>query len=142
MNVLPNESVILETDGGMLVLTTHRVRWDPKKASSGLITSIMLEEVCSCQVRYTTYPALFAVAALAIVAGAMLNSHSDSTPMVVGVVVAIVCVVAFLVTRRKTLSVRSAAGSIEVSANQMALDNLRTFIDSLESAKSARWQAR
>ena len=141
MNVLPNEGLISEDDSGRLVLTTHRIRWDPKKASAGLITSIMLEEVCSCQVRYTTYPLLLAVAALAIVAGGVLKSESDSTAIVVGVIVAVACVMAFLATRRKTLSIASAGASVDIAANHMGLDNLRAFIDAVETAKDARRRA-
>ncbi len=53
MTTIPDEKVLLRSGG--LTLTTHRVRSEAERGGKMSITSIMLEELCSCEVRFTSY---------------------------------------------------------------------------------------
>ena len=63
MKLMPNESILLESERKMLILTTHRIRYQSEAVGSAEIKSIMLEELASCAMVQSSSVALLLIAA-------------------------------------------------------------------------------
>jgi hypothetical protein len=133
--MLPGERVLLEANGGILILTTHRVRLTQRGNGGTKVVSIILSAVASCGLSTTTYPALLGLGLIAGIAGIGLLMSSAENLGLYFLVIALVCTLAFLVGRRAILEVASAGHKIQVNARGMGHDALMQFIDSLERAK-------
>jgi hypothetical protein len=142
MGPLEGERVVLEANNKTLTVTTHRVRYAGRVGGSARVVSIMLEEVSSCELTHTTYPALLVLAGLAFVAGLAMNSARDSTPVVVGLLVAAIFVAAYLGTRKQILRVASPSGHIDALLVGMTLEKATEVIDTVEWAKDGRYRFR
>lgn len=135
---LPGERLLLEANGGILTLTSHRVRLAQGGRGDRKIISIALNSVASCSLVTVSYPA---VLGLGVVAGLLGIGFIPSAEPGVGLLflfAALVCVLAYLIGRRAILEVASAGATIQVEAKRMDPALLMTFIDTLERAKLAR----
>lgn len=134
MQPLSNETMIREAPGGVgLVLTSHRVRLDIKKWGEIDTTSIMLDELASCGIKGSSRPALLVAAPLLALVG--LASGADGF-RVLGVVLAVVLVVVYFLTRHRELALTSAGESIRVPLRQrMSVEDAKSFIDTVEHTK-------
>ena len=131
MKFMKDESVILESNTGQLVLTSHRVRFDASTAGQRKIVSIMLDEICSCELNYKSNITLIILAAVSLILGV----GSGSEALKIGVVAAVVFLAAYFFTRKQMLSLSSAAASIDVEVKGMKTDDVKDFIDAVEHAK-------
>lgn len=131
MKLINNEKKILESDKGQLILTTHRVRFDGSTAGQRKIVSIMLDEVCSCELNYKSHIILVALAALSLIFGFAGGSET----MLAGVIGAIIFAVTFFFTRKQMLSISSGGAAINVEAKGMKSEAVKDFIDAVELAK-------
>ncbi len=100
METLEGEQMVLEADNKTLILTTHRVRHSAQRGGSARVVSIMLDEVSSCEETHSTYRTLLSLAALAVLAGLVLNNERDGSPIVIGVFVAFCFVIAYFATAK------------------------------------------
>lgn len=133
MKMLDDEKTILESNNNQLVLTTHRVRFDGKSTTGETkIVSIMLDELCSCELTVKSYFILLLLAAISIIYAFTANGA-----LLTGILGAILFGAAFWFTRKQTLSLSSAAASIDVIVKGMNITEIREFIDSVESTKFA-----
>jgi hypothetical protein len=132
--ILPDETRLLSSDDDRLVLTTHRIRFEAKSATFRRVTSLLLEEVSACEIATTSKPWLFVLALLFVLVGLSDGTGriDFSTP---SFVIAVLCGVAYLATRRQVISVRSSGGSINVPTRGMGLEKAMDFIDQVELAK-------
>lgn len=135
---IAGERLLLEANGGILVLTTHRVRLMQSNQGDQKVISITLGAVVSCGLTTVSYPAVLGLGVVAAVTG--LGLLTTSEPGVGGLFLfsAVVCVLAFFVGRRAVLEVASAGARIQVDAKRMNPALLMEFIDTLERAKLAR----
>ena len=126
----------MESDSETLTLTTHRLRFYSKEWGRARLTSIMLDQLCSCELHYKSYVVLLAVAMLAGLAMfAGLVGGQDSQPLAC-LVVALLFVGAYYFTRRQALVFASGAAKIEVATKGMGLDTAIAFIDAVEAAQA------
>ena len=133
MKLINEEKTLLESNNGQLVLTTHRVRFDGKSTTGETkIVSILLDELCSCELTVKSYPILILLAALSL-----LYAFVGINSTLAGIVGAVIFGVAFWFTRKQTLSLASAGAAINVESKNMKLVEVREFIDSVESTKFA-----
>jgi hypothetical protein len=154
---LPGETILYSSTEAEFVVTSHRIRIDTKRWGQAQVTSIMLEELCSCEVKYTSQPLLFVVAALSLLAGgigtllaylqgeAILNVESILTilkfvPLCCGGAAAVGLVLLYFITRRLTFSMASAGSSIVLDALRLGVDTTKEIIDIIENAKNYRYQ--
>lgn len=133
MKLFEGEEKILESDNGELVLTTHRVRHDSKSLGKRKITSLLLQELSSCELSHRSYPALLIVAAIGLVIAA---AGGSSNAMGVGVAVSIISVISFFSSRKQALCLATAGGQIIVETKGMKPEGVKNFIDETEIAKS------
>ena len=131
MKLMKDEAVILESNTGQLVLTSHRVRFDASTAGQRKIVSIMLDEICSCELNYKSNITLIILAGLSFVFGVAGGSEA----LKLGIVVAVALLAAYFLTRKQMLSLSSAASSIDVEVKGMKTDDVKDFIDAVEHAK-------
>lgn len=132
MNLMNGERKLLESGNGELTLTTHKVRFDTKQWGVDHVTSIMLEELVSCQIRYASNPTLLIVAGFAVLAAIIADALA-------GVVVALILVAIYFFARTQVISLESASATINLKLSGMTIDKAKEFIDQVEAAKNERY---
>lgn len=137
--LLPDEKVVTTMDGESLVVTTCRVRSYGSTLGRSSMTSLMLEEIASCRVTAMTRPWLLVIAALATLGG-LASTGNSSNVLVIAVLIALVCVVAYFLTRRHFVAISSAAAAIHVDIGGATASDVRELIDAIELAKDARYR--
>ena len=134
MFMLPNEAIILESDGKTLVLTSHRVRYRASAWGAEEVISIMLDEVSSCGLIHNSYPILLILAA---VSG--LGFASGLGGQRVGwLVICALLVGGYFATRRQVLAIASAGHTIKSAIAGMNTNAVMKFLEEVEAAKNAR----
>jgi hypothetical protein len=133
-----DERIITTTDGNIIILTTHRVRYN---SSGGWgkrnTTSIMLEKISSIQATYITYPTLLMIGGLFLLGSFMMSSHGSAQDVQILVGVAIAFCIAYFVTRKQVCIIASDGGArIAFGTTNMSKDMLLEFMDKVESAKA------
>jgi len=129
---MEGEQIILSSDTEALVLTSKRVRYSSTAFGNASLVSITLDAVASCGFITKSNPIALVVAAILFVLAIVERGQIQ----LLLVIFAILCVVAFVLTRRAVLSISSNGGhSIVVPANGMSSDVLTRFIDTLENQK-------
>ena len=73
----------------------------------------MLEELCSCEIAHTSHPGLFIFAALAVIGGIASQQYYG---VLIGLAIALILVLAYLLTRKAVLSLASANAVIKHEA--------------------------
>lgn len=142
MNDLPGEKVLIESDNQVLVLTTHRVRYDAIGKSTGWVDraeviSIMLEELAACAIMRVHYPILLLLALVGLLILLLVEGGA-----IVGIVLAALSLGGFLFSQRQVLMLVSTGGvRIQVNTSSMSLQSVREFIDEVEKAKNERFLA-
>jgi hypothetical protein len=131
MKLMNDEKKVLEFDEGQLVLTSHRVRFDASAAGQRKIVSIMLDELCSCELNYKSHIILILLAVLSVIFG-FVGGLSAIAPGIIG---AIVFAIAYFFTRKQVLSLSSAGAAINIEAKGMKSEDIKDFIDAVELAK-------
>ena len=132
MKMVTGERVLMESDSKELVLTTHRLRIHAQKWGAARVTSIMLEELCSCELSYKSFVILLLLAALGLV------GLGGTVSPIAGTVVALGCVAAYYLTRRQALVFASPTARIVVVTQGMSIERALEFVDAVEGAKVAR----
>lgn len=139
ISLLPNEQVLLESDGKTLILTTHRVRYDSQRMGGGEIISIMLEEIASCGMIRRSKPVLLVLAGALLLFSLYLCNEYQQSLGYFGLMITTILVVAYFVTRRQVMELASAGAAIRINAGSMSIPALRDFLDKTEAAKNARY---
>jgi hypothetical protein len=141
MNLMPNESVLLESEGKSLILTTHRVRYQAETFGNAIIRSIMLEELASCAMVRSSNIILLVLAGVCLVLGflAAVIAPGGQRALMIGVVLAVVFVIAYLASRRQVMALASAGTTIMVNTQGMKSETAKQFIEQTEAAKNARY---
>jgi hypothetical protein len=141
MNLMPNESVLLESEGRSLILTTHRVRYQVETFGNAVIKSIMLDELASCAMVRSSNVVFLVLAAVCFVIGLLvaMGGRRNEGALLVGIVLAIIFVFAYFVSRRQILAFASAGTTISVNTQGIKLEAAQQFIEQAEAAKNARY---
>jgi hypothetical protein len=141
MNPMRNETVLFESEGKSLILTTHRVRYQFEALGNAEIRSIMLEELASCAMVRSSNIIFLVLAGLCLLLGAGVASAGRETggAFIVGFILAVVFVIAYFASRRQVLALASAGTTITVSTQRMKLETAKQFIEQTEAAKNARY---
>jgi hypothetical protein len=156
MITLPGETTIYSSTEAEFVVTSHRIRVDTKRWGQAQVTSIMLEELCSSELKYSSQPVLLVYAVLAFMIGTVLSFltfwRGESIlkvenlqtllkliPLCCGGVLVLGLVVLYFVSRRLTLSLSSAGASIVLDALRLGVETTKEIIDTIEAAKNSRY---
>lgn len=142
MNLLEDESVVMELPEKDLVLTTHRVRYHVKGSALQQLQSIMLEQVASCSMQCLSYPIFIVFAVLSLLFGAIIantKGGGDPVPIAIGVVAGLIFLSLYYGTRAQIISLASPGTTIRVRTTEMKPDAMLNFIDAVEEAKNNRY---
>lgn len=141
LNLMSGERVLLKSEGGTLILTTHRIRHQTESFGYARIISIMLEELASCAMVRTSYPLFLVLAALCAAGGLLITvaNRGDAAPLGLGLVLALILVVLFLASRQEMVSLASAGATIRVSTRSMKRGEAKDLLDATEAAKNLRY---
>jgi len=135
MKLLTNEVELLESNTREVVLTSHRIRQDSSDGGIKHLKSIMLESVTSCEFKKSSNPLWIIGGTILIVMGLMVHDPNSDVVMGVGILLAII----YVLTMRKTVIISSSSCKISFGAKGMSDENIRSFIDRVEEAKSLMW---
>ncbi len=133
MNLMQDEKILLRLDDAVLVLTNYRIRYNGNQWGKREVISIMLEDLTSCEIMYTTKPVLILVSML--IAFASLMFDLTATELIVGLVVACVPVIIYYLSRNQVLRLSSASASIVVDTEDISIEAANRFLDVAESSK-------
>ncbi len=150
MLAIPGETVLFGSPEADFMVTSHRIRANFKGWGQAHTISIMLEELCSSAVKYSSQPLLFPLAFFVFLGGGLttllvrppattFGSIIRFAPLCSGGVLAIGLVFLYFVTRHITLVFSSAGASIELDAMGMGLVTTEELIDTVEAAKDCRF---
>ena len=141
MNLMPNETVLLESEGKSLVLTTHRVRYQFEGVGNAEIRSIMLEQLASCAMVRSSNIIFLVLAGICAVIGflAAASGGRNEGALIIGLLLAVVLVIAYFASRRQVLALASAGTTIIVNTQGMKLETAKQFIERTEAAKNVRY---
>jgi 1,4-dihydroxy-2-naphthoate octaprenyltransferase len=141
MNLMPNESVLLESEAKSLILTTHRVRYHVETFGNVAIRSIMLEELASCALVRSSNIIFLVLAGICFVLGLLVaaGGRRMEGALVIGVILGVVFVITYLASRRQALVLASAGTTIMVNTQGMKLEVAKQFIERTEAAKNERY---
>ena len=130
--------VLFEADDGTLTLTTHRIRVKSEQRGSAYFGSVMLDQVASCEVARRSYPAFLLIAAVAAIVAIGYGVTTVRDPglgIVIGLIVTVGFLLAYLATRRMSLAFASAGATLRVGL-AMPLPAAIEFIDAVEAARA------
>lgn len=138
--LLPEEKVLYSARG--LTVTTHRVRSTAAGSGNAEVTSIMLDELASCNVLRTSNPLLLMIAGFGLliaVIAFLQNAQSNTVFIIAGLVVAVIFVLLFYLTRQQVLELASAGAAIRIADMGMSVTKVKSLFDLIESAKDERY---
>ena len=139
MQPIQHETTIA-TCGDHVTLTTHRLRYDCKIVGQRVVRSIMLDELVSCEMKHTSN-LMFLVLAMISFLGAIyvFVGHTDPDSekhAILAVIVGVILVLVFFLTRRQIISLASAGVTIRFEIPSGNPDEILAFIDNIEHAKT------
>jgi hypothetical protein len=154
MTLLDGEKVLLETEAGDLVVTTHRVRHGSQKSE---YTSIMLEEICSVEVTRKARPWMLIAAWTLLVAtllwvarlGFLFNAaatldaiaeyeRSARRALIYGGTMSGFFFMAYFWIRYRVVVLASAGAKIEWVVERLGPDYVAGCVDQVEAARNER----
>lgn len=143
MNLLPGETILLQSRGRSLTLTTHRIRLDAESFGSAQIKSIMLEQLASCALVKNSQPILLIIAGVCFLLSLFAaGGGRDGGVLIVGIVVAGIFVALYFFSQRQILAFASAGTTIIVNTQGMKVEDAKAFIEQAEMVKNMRYFAR
>jgi hypothetical protein len=126
---------------GFVTLTTRRLieEWN-----HGLKT-IMLEQVSSCSIERKTRPLWLRLAAVSLIVGIACTAYLFNKAAVFadrgwqfGSVIAFICVVVYVLSASKNLSIASTGACIKITESGHSMKEFHEFVNAVDAAK-ARW---
>ena len=137
MEMVAGEKVLLQSNEGSIVLTTHRVRFSAETGGQGQTVSMTLDAVASCGLVTKSYPLLLVIAGFLSIAALLAALRGEGGIAVMGFLFAAVPVVAYFVTREVVLEIRSMGGDKIQVAMKAKHEAVIPFVDAVENAKLA-----
>ena len=132
-DLFPGEEFVKGINSDALVLTTKRVRYDSAVVGKSVYMSITLDSVASCALRTKSSPLLLLLGAVALLF-AFSQRNNDVQTLFIGA--AVVLGLAYLITRRKVISIASNSGEgILASEAGMSRSSIIEFFGAIEQEK-------
>lgn len=140
--LLPGETLLRQAPNNVVVLTTHRIRYNHAASAEARLVSIMLEKVSACEVRYHSAPALLLLGVVIAVLGGLALVQPGSSLQaagLLGVLLGGLLAVAYFTTRRHIISIAADGGTrIGFETKDLKREAVIAFIDAVEKAKHER----
>jgi hypothetical protein len=135
MTLLPNEQVVVTSNGNKVILTTHRIQLTDKGWGGYYRIVFFLEHISSIEIRLISNVIFLVLAGLAVVFGVYLYGNQDN-PFNVGAIAAIIFLMAWWFTRKRVVSISSYDGSrMNIEVNEMSQEDIESFIEDVQLAQ-------
>jgi hypothetical protein len=137
MVLLPDEKILMQSEKGILTLTTHRIRKVTRGGGRPEVVSLTLDAVAACELVTKTNPL---VLVLALVMGVFGTGrfHENSAEAIVALLIAFALAALYYDLRTPILRISSPGNSIVVPTKGMPHETQVDFIDAVERAKLER----
>lgn len=135
MGLLEGEKKILESDTGQFVLTSHRAKFFAQKWGRAVQTTILLEDLDSCDIEYRSKP-IFIILGIIIFLVSLMSR--DSQYRTIGIVLGIVFAAIFFFSRKSIIVLKSRSNKIALNTIGMKMDTIQEVINEVEKAKIQR----
>ncbi|MBL6446094.1 hypothetical protein JMN32_07235 [Fulvivirga sp. 29W222] len=130
MNLFKNESILVKSESEVVVLTTHRLRYQDKKE----LTSIMLKQISSIDIKYTSHPLLIILAVITGLEGIVILSNSETEIAILALFSAGILAALFLSSRKHVVTISSASSRLVFHTKGMGEQSVESFVDKVEAA--------
>lgn len=130
MNLNKNESILVKSESEVVVLTTHRIRYQDDKE----LISIMLPQVSGIEVKYTSHPILIILAIISGIAGVVLLDDSANHTSILLLITAGVLIALFFSSRKHVVTISSASARLVFHTKGMGKQAVENFVDKVEAA--------
>lgn len=136
MKLIEDERNLIESEDKVVLLTTHRIRYNAEKIGVTYFGSIMLDEVALCTISRKSKPVFMVLGVLTLLFGLYQMSKGYSINSIIPIlVVSAIFFIIYYVTVKKYLEVASAGSSILMNTSRMSMSKIVEFVDEVESAK-------
>lgn len=139
--LLGGERLLNQSSNNIVVLTTHRIRFNDTNSSHAHLVSIMLEKVSSCEVRYQSWPVVLVLGVVLGLFGgfALLQRGSGQEVGILALVLGLVFIIAYFTSRKHIISISSDGGArIGFETKGLKREAVVTFVNEIEKAKNQR----
>lgn len=134
---MAGEQVLYDIQGGFQI-TTHRIRLLVAGGGERQLGSIMLEELTSCQFHFTSHPNLLVIAGIVFAVSLLMHRMWEGA-VPAGIIVALIFVIAYAVTRQRVISFRSPDYALHLKLAAVTDEQAINIINIAEAAKNARY---
>jgi len=124
------ENVILESDTGEFLLTDRKVRFTIKRWGQLNITSILLKNITSIQIKYKSNPILIALGIICIAIGVISGTKLG---FITGIIMGIILLFIYYRSVNRAIKISSASSSILLPIKNLDDDEAINFIDKVEN---------
>lgn len=131
--LLPEESIISRSERDQIVLTNYRIRYFTNDGKD--VTSIMLDNIGFISVQTESSPALVLLGAASSAAALILAYGSEILYAGMAVLVAVVCIGIYFISRRNIIAIISPSGKISFETKGMSIDKVLDFVNEVEKAR-------
>ncbi|WP_305983423.1 hypothetical protein [Roseivirga thermotolerans] len=139
VNLIENESIITQSDGGLITLTNLRVLYHDSTWGKAHIVSIMLEKISSVAVRQRSYFLLLVLGIGSGVLGVIMINEFNEDLAPYFFLVGLICIISYLATRKHMVVISSdGGGNIYFKVRGLGKKNLIKFINQVDSAKHSK----
>jgi len=137
LTLFPGESIVTQSNGGIITLTTHRICKQEKEWGRSYNQDIMLEHITSCEERASSNVLLLVLSFIAflfaIIAG-MNRSNDFTSAFAIGIVLLVV----YFLTRKKQITIGSPSTKMHINVVGMSGASITGFIDKVQQTKNNR----
>ena len=132
-----NEKIVSQSSDGAITLTTDRICYEYKQGGHTHHQVIMLEQVTSCNNRFSSSIMLLALAGISFIVG-LLGMLTNVNGLLGMLLVSILFIVLYVPSRRNVMVIASAKEQMEVSASGMESEYIEEFLNTVEVVKYER----
>ena len=137
VSLFPDESIVTESNDGLVILTTHRICYEAKEWGKAYSQNIMLEHITSCENHYENKFMFLLFGLLGIIGGSIAMANKNQAGFF-AVICGIVLMFIYQRTKRNLIVISSPSTKMKINAAGMDRDKVLAFINRVEHTKHDR----
>jgi hypothetical protein len=138
INLFEGEEILITSGDKTITLTNKRIRQCTSSYNKEHITSMHLEKISTIEIHYKSQPALLIFGIILAIAGGAFGALTNiASILVVGVVLSLLFVVLYFISKHYAITFASDGGAkINILAKGMKREIIMDFVNKIEQAKS------
>ena len=126
------ETIISRTDRDEVILTSHRIRYQPSKTN---LVSFMLDTVTSIEFKYYSWPVFLAVSVMFLIGAGVALNQGDQDIVLYLIIGAIIFGLLYFTSRRHVVKIASPSGVFQFVVKGMGTDKVLDFVNKIEKTR-------